>query len=362
VRLVGEKIPFLVLAALSSVVTVAVQRQGGALGGLESLPLGARVGNGLISYCRYLGMLFWPTKLAVYYPHPGQWPLGEVVLAGGLLLGISALVLRWRRYPFLLMGWLWFVGTLVPNIGLVQAGGVAMAVRFTYIPSIGVLILIVWGASELIGRRNYGAVALSVAEGAAIVLCVALTRQEIGYWRDSETLLWHALAATRDNWFAHYNVGTLLGEKGQTDEAIRQFQEAVRLRPDYAKARINLGVALGQRNRTDEAIRQFQEVLRLQPDYADAHYNLGTALGRKGRTDEAIGQFQEALRLQPDYPQARCNLGIALNQKGRTDEAIRQFQEALRLQPDYPSARRNLDAALAAKTGALPPPGAGANP
>ena len=244
-RLVGEKIPFFVLAALSSVVTVVVQRHGGALAGTESLPLGARVGNGLISYCRYMGKLVWPTDLAVFYPHPGQWLLGEVVLASGLMLGISALLfVRRRRYPFLLMGWLWYVGTLVPNIGLVQAGGVAMAVRFTYIPTIGALILIVWGANELAGRRPYGAVALSVAEGAALVLCVALTRQQIGYWRDSETLFRRALAVTRDNWLAHHNLGNALESKGQTGEAIRQYQEALRLQPDHVSARRDLDAAL----------------------------------------------------------------------------------------------------------------------
>ncbi len=383
-RLVGEKIPFFVLAAVSSVVTLVVQRHGGTMMGVESLPLGARVGNGLVSYCRYLGKLFWPTGLAVYYPHPGQWPLGQVLLASGLMLGISALLfVRLRRYPFLLMGWLWFVGTLVPNIGFVQAGGVAMAVRFTYIPTIGALILIVWGANELAGRRHYGAVALSVAGGAAIVLFVALTRQQIGYWRDSETLFRRALAVTRDNWLAHNNLGNALDSKGQTgeaiaqyqeavrlrpgyakahnnlgaaldrqgqtDEAIRQYQEAVRLRPGYAKARNNLRAALDRQGQTDEAIRQYQEAVRLRPDDADAHNHLGVALARKGQTDEAIRQYQEVLCLKPDYAQAHYNLGTALGQKGQTDEAIRQFQEALRLKPDYPQAHCNLGTVLSQK-------------
>ena len=308
--------------------TFAVQRDAGTMVGVESLPLDARVGNGLISYCRYLGKLFWPTELAVYYPHPGQWPLGEVLLASVLMLGISALLfVRRRRYPFLLMGWLWFVGTLVPNIGLVQAGGVAMALRFTYIPTIGAWILVVWGANELAGRWHYGAVALSVAGGAAIVLWAALTRQEIGYWKDSETLFRRALAVTGDNWFAHNNLGTALDSKGRSGEAIAQYQEAVRLKPGYAKAHNNLGIALGQQGRTDEAIRHFQEAVRLRPDYANAHYNLGVALGRKGRIDEAV----------------------------------RQYQEALRVQPGFAAARRNLDAALAARTGSLQPSATGTN-
>jgi tetratricopeptide (TPR) repeat protein len=349
-RLVGEKIPFFVLAALSSVVTLVVQRQGGTMAGAESLSLGARVGNGLISYCRYLGKLFWPTDLAVYYPHPGQWPLEEVLLASGLLLGISALLfLGRRRYPFLLMGWLWFVGTLVPNIGLVQAGGVAMAVRFTYIPAIGVLTLVLWGAYEVAGRRRYGAVALSVAGGAAIVLCAALTQQQIGYWRDSETLFRRALAVTRDNWLAHNNLGNALESKGETGEAIAQYQEAVRLRPSYAKAHNNLGVALDRQGQTDEAIRQYQEAVRLKPDYIKARINLGAAFGQKGRTDEAIGQYQEVVRLRPDYADAHYSLGVALGRRGRTDEAIRQYQEVVRLRPGNVAAHINLGVALASK-------------
>ena len=181
---------------------------------VENLPLGARVGNALISYCRYLGKLFWPTDLAVFYPHPGHWPLGKVLLAGGLILGISVLVfVRRRRYPFLLMGWLWFVGTLVPVIGLVQVGGQAMADRYTYLPSLGVLILAIWGAYELTRRWRYQVMALSVAGSAAIVLCLGLTRQQLGYWKDSETLFRHALEVTENNYLAHNNLGVALAQE-----------------------------------------------------------------------------------------------------------------------------------------------------
>ena len=207
-RLVWEKIPFFALAAAASVVTFVVQKQGGAVMAVENLPLGARGGNALISYCRYLGKLFWPTDLAVFYPHPGHWPLAKVLLAGGLMLGISVLLfVQRRRHPFLLMGWLWFVGTLVPVIGLVQVGEQAMADRYTYIPSLGVLILTVWGAYELTRRWRYQVIALSVAGSAAIVLCLALTRQQLGYWQDSEALFRHALEVTENNYLAHNNLG-----------------------------------------------------------------------------------------------------------------------------------------------------------
>ncbi len=177
VSLLGEKVPFFALSAISSVVTFIVQRHAGALGANESLPLGARAGNALVSYGRYLGKLFWPSDLAGYYPHPGYWPLGKVLLAGVLILGISVLLARQqRRAPFLPMGWLWFLGTLVPVIGLVQAGGQAIADRYTYLPSLGVLVLVIWGACELTRGWRYSVMALSVASGAAIVLCLALTR------------------------------------------------------------------------------------------------------------------------------------------------------------------------------------------
>ena len=243
-----------------------------------------------------------------------------------------------RRYPFLLMGWLWFCGTLVPVIGLVQVGGQAMADRYTYIPSLGVLVLAVWGVYELTRRWHYHVIALSVAGSAAIVLCLALTRQQLGYWKDSEALFRHALEVTENNYLAHHNLGIALDEKGQIDEAISQFQEAIRLKPDYAHAHNNLGIALVKKGQIDEAISQYQEAIRLKPDYADAHNNLGIALVRKGQIDEAIREFQEAIRLKPDFAEAHYNLGIALVRKGQIDEAIREFQEAIRLKPDYAEA------------------------
>jgi len=349
-RLVREKIPFFALAALASVVTFLVQQHGGAVMGAEGLPLGARVGNALISYRRYLGKLFRPADLAVFYYHPGQWPLGKVLLAGGLLLSISVAVwLLRRRSPVLLVGWLWFLGTLVPVIGLVQVGEQAMADRYTYFPSLGVLLLAAWGAYELTRRWHYGVLALWVAGSAAIVLCLALTRQQIGYWKDGEALFRHALAVTENNQIVHVAFGDALGRKGQLDGAIRQYQEAIRLKPGYAHAHHNLGIALEKKGQLDEAIRQYQEAIRLKPDYAEAQYALGVVFLEKGQLDEAIPEFQGAIRLQPDYADAHNNLGLALGRKGQLDEAIRQLQEAIRLKPDYAQAHNNLGNALAMK-------------
>jgi tetratricopeptide (TPR) repeat protein len=298
--LVREKMPFFVMTVVASILTFLVQQAGGSLTAEQHLPLSARIGNALISGCRYLGKLLWPTDLAIMYPHPEQWPVGQVLLAGGFLLGISGLLyLARRRYPFLLVGWLWFLGTLVPVIGLVQVGIAAMANRYTYIPLIGMLMLAVWGVSELARKWRYSVVALSTAGLAALLACMALTRQELGYWKDSETLFRRTLAVTTDNVVAHIILGNALKDRGQMEAAISQFEEAIRLSPRDCMARNNLGAALAREGRTDEAIQQYRETIRLQPDSVDAHINLGSALLKKGQTDAAFDEFQEVTRSDP---------------------------------------------------------------
>jgi tetratricopeptide (TPR) repeat protein len=349
-RLVLEKIPFFALAAVASVVTYVVQQHGGAVKTVGSLPLGARSGNALISCCRYVGKLFWPVDLAVFYPHPGYWPLAEVLLAGGLLLGITAFVFVKRgRYPYLLMGWLWYCGTVVPVLGLVQVGRQAMADRYTYIPSLGLLVLAVWGAYEFARSWRHHVIALSVAAFAASVICLALTRQQLGYWKDSEALFRHAIEVTENNYLAYNNLGNALDSKGQTDEAIRQFQEAIRLRPHDANAHYNLGLVLVKKGQTDEAINQFQKVISLRPDDAEAHNNLGNALLIKGQTNEAAIHYREAIRLKPDGATAHYNLGTMLADNGQIAEAISEFRAVIRLRPDDAMAHNYLGTALETK-------------
>jgi protein O-mannosyl-transferase len=395
--LVLEKLPFFALAALGSVVTFLVQQHEGAVKTVQDLPFGARSGNSLVSYCRYLGKLFWPTDLAVFYPHAGHWPLAKVLLAGGVILGVSVILFgERRRFPFLLVGWLWFIGTLVPVIGLVQVGDQAMADRYTYLPSLGVLILAIWGAYELTTGWHYPVITSAGAGSAALVLCIVFTRQQLGHWQDSEVLFRHALEVTENNYIAHGGLGTALAKKGQIDEAIKQYQESlrlepafadarynfgnlllrngqidesisqyqevIRLKPDYALAYNNLGYALYRKGRNEEAINQFQEAIRLKPDYALAHNNLGNALYREGHDGEAISQYEEAIRLSPDYADAHNDLGLALYRKGRTDEATSQFLEALRIEPYHPTARKNLDFVLAGKPRSSRQPGASINP
>ena len=330
-KLVMEKIPFFVLAVVTSVVTFEVQKHGGAIVASENLLLGARGGNALVSYCRYLGKLFWPTDLAVFYPHPGYWPTVEVLLAGGLILGISVLlIVEGRRYPFLLMGWLWYCGTLVPAIGLVQVGEQAMADRYTYVPSLGMLILATWAVYELIRRWQHHVNVSSVAGAAVIVVCMALTRQELGHWKDSEALFRHALEVTENNHIAYDCLGSALAMKGQVDEAIIQFQAALCQKPDDAKAHSNLGNALTMKGQIDEAITQFQEALHLNPNDAEAHNNLGYLWAERGENlEQAQEMLEQAVRLEPKNAAYLDSLGWVLFKLNHPREGLDYLLQAV---------------------------------
>ncbi|MGA3284787.1 MAG: tetratricopeptide repeat protein [Verrucomicrobiota bacterium] len=346
-KLLVEKIPFVLLSVLASVVTIMVQRSGGAVTPFERLSFSLRLENALVSYGRYLGKLFWPENIAVLYPYPREWPAWVVLWSSLMLLGISILVVVLRKQrSYLPVGWFWFVGTLVPVIGLVQVGEQSMADRYMYVPMIGVLILVAWGLPELIGRWRYGMVVLSAMAIASAVLCLFITRQQIGYWKDSETLFRREIAVAGDTRTAHYKLGAALSRKGELDEATRQFQETLKLEPDNFYALYSLGVISSSKGQLDEAIQFFQEALKLKPDYADAHYSLGIALGKKGRLDEAIGQYQEILRLNPDYFGVHNNLGVAFARKGQLDEAIGQFQAVLKLDPKDIGALYNMGLAF----------------
>jgi len=370
--LLFEKIPFFALSVISCFLTYSTERGRQIADGFAEAPALLRLENALVAYTRYLGKTFCPVKLAVPYVNPGHWSWLEVGGSVVVLVGVGLAVLWFgRRRPYLLVGWCWFLGTLIPVIGLTKGWVSFMADRFTYLPSIGVLILVVWGVYELmqgtaaggVEREERGSVGpelarstlhasrstpilLSVAGGVAIVLCLGLTRQQIGYWKDSETLFRHVLEVTENNAAAHNNLGIALVEKGQAGEAVAEFQEGLRLKPDNVYGRYNLGLALLKNGKVDEAINRLQEFLRLKPEDADAHNHLGEALAMKGQVDAAIGQLREALRLKPDSADAHRNLGIALGQKGHPSEAIPELQEALKLNPDSADANNYLGIAL----------------
>ncbi len=315
-RLLTEKVPFFAAAAGASAVAFWVHQSGGHVETMTGLPLAARVGNALVSYCRYLGKLFCPANLCAYYPHPGQWPTTTVVLAGLLLTGISILVLLLRRKcPYLLMGWLWFVGSLIPVIGIVQVGAQAMADRYTYLPSVGVFVALIWGLSELAKRRRCLALPFSVAAIMALGLCTALTRRQIGSWKDSEAVFRHALTVTERNDLAHTNLGEALLRQERWEEAMGHFQSALQINPRSAEAHYNLGVGWFRQGQLDKATAEFRSALTLRPAYQEAHYNLGVALVRQGALDEAISELREAVKLKPDDPDAASGLRKALDLK-----------------------------------------------
>jgi Flp pilus assembly protein TadD len=346
-----EKVPFFLLAAIASVVTFQVQRSGAAI--VKTVPLIVRGENALASYCRYSGKLFWPLDLAVYYPHMTGLPLAIILPCAVVLGAISVLALsQLRRRSYFPVGWFWYLGTLVPVIGLVQVGTQSMADRYTYLPSIGILVIIVWGMHDLAGRRRNLQVVLFAAGLVAVFACVALTSRQVNYWRDSETLFRHALEVTRENSVALDNLGRALGEKGKLDEAMEQYRAALRLNAGDPFACNGIGVLLMKKRDYDSAAQYMQEALRLDPKNATAHYNLGIILARKGSLDQAISHFEEALRLNPDSAEAHNNLGGALAMRRRFDDAVPHYQEAIRLKPGYAIIHKNLGAALA-ETGRL---------
>ncbi|HEX3718199.1 MAG TPA: tetratricopeptide repeat protein [Verrucomicrobiae bacterium] len=343
-RLMIEKIPFFILAAISSVVTFLVQRQGGAVSSLTGLPLSARAGNALISYVRYLAKIFWPVHLSVLYPHPGHWPIWRIASAGLLLAIITGIVIwRGRAQPYLAVGWFWFVGMLAPAIGLVQVGIQSMADRYSYMPMIGILIMVIWGANEMLRPRWI----LASAAGLAILACAALTPIQVRYWRDSDTLFQHAVAVTRDNYLAYNNLGYFLSNRGETEKAMEYYTRSLQINPNYDEAHNNLGYALAQLGRFQEATNEYIKALSLNPGLTEAHNNLGNALGSLGLTDAAIHEYQVALQENPRHADAHNNYGIALAMRGQLKEAIEQFRLAVLYKENYASAHSDLGNALA---------------
>ena len=348
-HLLLEKLPLIGLAVASCVVTVFAQH--GVIQPFENISFPLRVGNALISYVAYLGQMFWPSGLAVMYPlTPGGVGVSEVVLSLALLAGISTgvFILR-RRLPCLVTGWLWYLIMLAPVIGIVQVGAQARADRYTYLPQIGLYVLLAWAAAELCAGWRYRRMVLGGLSTVILAALIFCARAQTAYWRDSETLWTHTLACTSDNAVAHNSFGIALFRKGRVDEAMAHFQTALKIWPDYADAHDNFGIALLRMRNVDEAMAHFQTALQINPGYADAHNNLGSALLQKGSVDEAITEYQTALQIQPDNAEACYNLGYALLQKGKVDEAIACFQKALQIKPDYADAHNNLGNALLQK-------------
>jgi tetratricopeptide (TPR) repeat protein len=346
--LILEKVPFFVLAAASSVATFLVQRKGGAVS--SSLPFPARLANALVSYLRYVGKIFWPQNLSVLYPHPGSWPTLLIVSAAVFLIAITVVVLfAQRSHPYLLVGWLWFLGTLVPVIGIVQVGVQSMADRYTYVPAIGLFIMIAWGVPDLLGRWEQRNWALGAGSTLSLIACLALTHKQVQYWQNGETLFRHVVDATKDNYLACNNLGFYLENHNKPDEAMTWYEKSLAINPNYEDAQNNLGHLLASKDRNEEAIIHYQIALRIKPSLVEAHNNLGNALAALGKQDDAIAEYQAALHYNADDEDAHNNLGIARAMQGRLDEAIQLLTEAVRLKPSDAGAHSNLGNAFAAQ-------------
>ncbi|MGD0215956.1 MAG: tetratricopeptide repeat protein [Desulfobaccales bacterium] len=351
-RLVGEKSPLLVISALFSIVAFYAQRQAEAISTLSSLPIPNRLANAIVAYVSYLGQMFWPAHLAVLYPlSRHNVPIGQALLASLALAVLTFLALRQvRRHPYLLVGWLWYLGTLVPVIGLVQVGEQAMADRYTYVPFIGLFIMVAYGMAELTARWRVARFLLPLGAGVVLSALMICSWVQVSYWRDSISLFEHTLKVTRNNFIIHNDLGGTLAQQGKLDQAIAHYDEALRLRPDYVEAHYNLGVALDGQGQLDQAIAHYAEALRLKPDYAEAHNNLGVDLAQQGKIDEAITRFQKAIQINPDFQAAYANLGFALAKQGNIDKAIIIYQHDLKNNPNDTFAQKMLITLKAQRT------------
>jgi Flp pilus assembly protein TadD len=317
------------------------------------MSFGLRIVNAFVSYVSYLGQMIWPSSLAMFYPHPASItvhasiPVWKIMGAILLFCIFSFLVIRQaQRRPYLLVGWLWYVGTLIPVIGLVQVGNQAMADRYTYVPLIGIFIAIAWVIPNLFSRIRFQSLVLGMLGGAVVAVLSVAAWNQAGYWRNNVTLFSRMLAVTQDNWLAWNNLGLTYVDLGQPEKAIDHFREALRIKPGYTEAWYNLGLAYDKLGQPHKAIVYYREALRVNPNYAKAWNNLGTAYYELGQPEQAIMYYRKALQTKPDYADAWYNLGLAYAEYGQFHQAISCFREALRIKPDFKEAKQNLEAAL----------------
>jgi len=332
-NLVVEKAPLFALSAIFCVVAFFSQQLEGALG--MKLPVGVRLGNVFVSYLKYIGKMFWPAGLAVFYPHPrGGIEVWQAVGSFAIVLGISVLAVAGRTRKYLAVGWFWYLGTLVPVTGLVQVGSFGMADRYSYVPLIGLFIMAAWAMPDFLPVKRYGGAVVGALCGAAILALLLCTVRQVRYWQDDFSLFEHAIAVTGKNSMAHYSLGVAYGKLGRHKEAIEAFKRAVEINPNDAESCHNLGIAYGELGRWAEAMAAHREAIRLKPTYAEAYYGLGVACGNMGQQAEEMKAYEEAVKNKPNYVEAYCNLGVTYGQAGRLAEAIEAYKQAVRIKPD----------------------------
>ena len=347
-KAVMEKTPLFLMSLFSCVVTVMAQQEAGAISTLEIVPFKLRIANGLVSVVAYMGKMIWPQDLAVFYPHPvSDLQIWKPVVAGLFLLILSTVAL-WvaQRCRYVLVGWLWYLGTLVPVIGLVQVGEQAMADRYTYVPLIGLFIVVVWGFADLVKGWRSRRWVVSVSAAVMVLALMAGSWLQVAHWKNSVRLFKHALDATSNNYVAHYTLGNALALQGNLTGSVSHYNKALQIHPNFAEAHNNLGNALALQGNLTGAISHYNKALQINPDHAEAHRNLAVGLDRQGRHQEAIQHYAEVLRISPHDAQSHNNLGVALAEQGRLKEAVAHFTEALRIDPNFKEAQRNLDLSL----------------
>jgi tetratricopeptide (TPR) repeat protein len=337
-RLIVEKIPLFILSAALSIVTYVIQQSAGAMELGKSYPLNIRISNAAVSYIAYIGKLIYPSRLAVLYPYPGDsLPLWQPIVSLLILVVISAGVIYTAK-RYLATGWFWYIGTLVPVIGLVQIGNQMMADRYTYLPSIGIFIMVAWGAAELVARWRYRETMLGICAGIVLTALSICTLLQVRYWRNGSTLYERAILVTENNYIMHCNYGTSLSEEGLDDEALKHLGVALQINPRYYYVHYGIGTVLLKQEKFAEAIECFNKAIRFKPDYHKAYSDLGVALSRQGKTDQAIENWKRALSLKPDYYPASYNIGAAMIEQGRYEDSINYFNAAVKAKPDWAEA------------------------
>jgi tetratricopeptide (TPR) repeat protein len=331
-RLIIEKLPLFALAILSCLATILAQQE--AIVSENLIPLWARVANALVAYVAYLGQFLWPQGLSLFYPHPGtHLPIWKIVEAGVMLAGISAVVFTHRRRPYLLVGWLWYLGMLVPAVGLMQVAGQAMADRYTYLPEIGLTIGMIWWAADSSAAWPYRRPVWAAASAAALAVLLGGAWRQTSFWCDSDTLWNRTLACTSDNKVAHNNLAAALAAAGRLDEAAVHYRQSLQINPRDARGLLGLGFVLARLNRADEALACYRKALEIKPGDAIAHYNLASLLAEQGRLAEALPEYEQALAVRPAFAKAHRDLAVALAAGGRPAEAMEHFRRALELNP-----------------------------
>jgi tetratricopeptide (TPR) repeat protein len=327
-RLIWEKAPFFFLTIASSSITFWAQNKGGAVSSAEILPFVTRAVNAIVSYVAYLGKTFWPVNLAVFYPY-AFLPLWKILISSFILIVITAVVIYYiKKLPFLFVGWFWYLGTLIPVIGLVQVGAQAMADRYTYLPSIGIAVMLAWGIPLLFFRKNLRKKILFPAGIVVLVILTVLTWKQCGYWKNGITIFNHALRVTKDNYQTHNLRGGAYNNLGQYQLAIEDYSEAIRLKPYSATFYTNRGGAYENLDQHQRAIEDFNEAIRLKQDYADAYYYRGIVYAKLRQDQRAIEEFNQAIILKPDNADVYGNRGIAYGMLGNNNLGCRDLQKA----------------------------------